>query len=91
MITKSKAFLTSDGKIFSTIEEAQFGELSILLDVAPEDNPINNCVRSTINNLLKNKEAVLAILSTRKPRTPKVKPARVVKLPKTIQHSETGS
>lgn len=68
-INKTKAFVTSDGKVFLTQEEAQVQELSALLasiDASSVDLP---------RELMKHKEALIAILTTRKPRTPKAKPA----------------
>lgn len=75
-INKTKAFVTSDSRVFLTPEEAQNHELKILLGVtSDEQTPINTITKSAINSLMEHREEVLAILSTRKPRTPKAKPA----------------
>ncbi len=77
-ITKSKAFLTSDGKMFPTIEEAQKHEVEIIGDGESEqDSPATTMARTEW--IVRHKSELLAILSTRKARVPKVKPAKVNK------------
>lgn len=88
MITKSKAFLTSDGQVFLTQAEAQQSELSTLLTKIYPDEKMD--VGSLSEQLIASKDEVLAILSLRKPREKKVR-GKAAKLTKTIQHSETGS
>lgn len=76
-ITKAKAFLTSDGKVFLTQEEAQQHEIEILLVEESSTSPQNAETLSAC--IMKHRVELLAILSTRKPRTPKAKTAKVNK------------
>lgn len=72
MIERTKSFKTSDGCLFLDESEAQIHELKSLLaepgieTITPEE---------AAKRLVVCKSDVLAILSTRKPRTPKAKPA----------------
>lgn len=88
MITKSKAFLTSDGKVFLTQDEAQHHEIEVLAAADQSDGKATSPISSWI---MAHKDEVLAILQTRKPRTPKAAKTKAVRLPRTIQHSETAA
>lgn len=71
-IEKVQAFKVSDGRSFLNRDEAQIAELQILLGVSSgEDCPVNNITESAVKNIVINRDKVLAILSERKPRTPK--------------------
>ena len=87
MITKSKAFLTSDNQVFLTQEEAQCREIAAIAGNDQKDGKATSPISAWI---MAHKEELLAILSTRKPRTPKAKKA-VRNNSRTIQHSETAA
>ena len=96
MITKSKAFLTSDNHVFLTQEEAQKHEIYIVVRNGPVTNDSEHAKafqtpEMTAHWIVAHKEELLAILSTRKPRTPKAKTKAVRNNSRTIQHSETAA
>jgi hypothetical protein len=66
MIESVKSFKTSDSKTFLNREEAQLHEIELLL----EDKVVAEVFA---RNVMEHKDALLAILSTRKPRTAKAK------------------
>lgn len=75
-MTKTKAFLTSDNQVFLTREDAQRHELEGIFDAAaawPKDGPSADDAARVV---LTNADQIVAILSTRKPRTPKCATAR---------------
>lgn len=79
-IEKTKSYKCSDGSVFLNEAEAQVRELEILLGVDVEDGgSVNEVTNSAIKSIVAKKTEVLAILSTRKARTPKVKSAKAKK------------
>jgi hypothetical protein len=79
MITKTPAFVTSDDKVFRTQEEAQKHELETFFDHSHTDSAVDKMIDAAVSKMLLKKDELLAILSTRKPRTPKSKPVSVGK------------
>lgn len=71
-IEKQSAFVTSDRNVYLTREAAQEREIQILLE--PLQPAVDEALSEKISHLLVEKAVELvAILSTRKPRTPKAK------------------
>ena len=77
MITTTKAFTTSDGRVCATIEEAQKRELALLfkLDSDEIDCAINNPDTTILNLLISERDKVVDILTTTP--TSKVRARRV--------------
>lgn len=71
-IERTKSFKTSDGKVYLNEAEAQIHELEILLAVGTGQDS-DTITNSAIKFIVEHKTEVLAILNTRKPRTPKAK------------------
>lgn len=89
MITRISAFTASDGKTVATIEEAQIHELTILLgDVSGMNR------EDLAKMILREKDKIIDVLTTTtksKTRERSINGGKKSRLPKTIQHSETGA
>jgi len=67
MITKAKAFLTTDNHTFATVEEAQTHELARILEgcFTPADGDRTILSRTTAKILVANAEEIADILTTK--------------------------
>lgn len=77
MIELTKSFKTSDGRVWTTIEQAQQNELTLLYDAFVEKgNPeMTDADVTTVKFILANKAKILDILSTKtnsRPRARKI-------------------
>ena len=76
-IEQCKSFKTSDSKTFLNREEAQLHEIELLHNGAGvEEGEVNHEAHEFAAWIMEHKDALLAILSTRKPRTAKAKTAK---------------